>query len=30
MEARSIDQIFWDAAQLTSPAERLAFLDRAA
>src|SRR5262249_11188786 len=29
MEPKSIDQIFWDAAQLASTAERDAYLDRA-
>ncbi|HJZ55979.1 MAG TPA: serine/threonine-protein kinase, partial [Gemmataceae bacterium] len=29
MEPRSIDQIFWDAAQLASPGERDAYLDAA-
>src|SRR5262245_13571209 len=29
MEPKSIDQIFWDAAQLASAAERDAYLDRA-
>jgi WD40 repeat protein/serine/threonine protein kinase len=29
MEPKSIDRIFWDAAQLASPGERDAFLDRA-
>jgi serine/threonine protein kinase/tetratricopeptide (TPR) repeat protein len=29
MEPKSIDRIFWDAAQIASPSERAAFLDRA-
>src|SRR5262245_43408206 len=29
MEPKSIDRIYWDAAQIVSPAERQAYLDRA-
>lgn len=29
MDNRSVDRIFWDAAQIASPAEREAFLKRA-
>ena len=29
MDPQSIDRIFWDAAQIASPEERQAYLDRA-
>src|SRR4051812_17183856 len=29
MEPKSIDRIFWDAAQIASPSERQAYLDQA-
>jgi len=29
MEPKSIEQVFWDAAQLASPADRTSYLDRA-